>query len=327
MFAMGASGKSLLTADMALACLYGVPWKGRGTTPVSGVMVVDYEDTEEEWRLRVQQLCDGYGWAFPEAGYRYMPGRAVPLADQVTQIRRIVTENHIGLIIVDSAASACGGDLLDVSAAARLINALTDLGVTSLLIAHNTKAEDSKYPYGNIFWHNLVRATHYVETTQDEGSSSMDSVIYNRKANRGLQKPISIRTTFSAYDTGATTIELLSDIPDRLRKPSMRDDVRAFLMENGASDASTVHEATHYSRQNIAEMLRRDQSFIFVSREGKRMLYGVASKDVSPYSEGDTSGDTLGASIDVSPSTSLKGGRHMTRNTDVNNETDYEGVI
>jgi len=274
-FGMGGSGKSLVCADMALHCLYGMDWKGKRTRQTPGVLVIDYEDAEDEWRLRVQQLCDGYGWQFPEQGYRYMPGRAVPVADQIVQIRRLVAEHHIGLVVVDSAASACGGDLLDTTAAARLINALTDLGTTSIIIAHNTKAEDSKYPYGNIFWHNLVRATHYIESEQAEGSSVMDSVLYNRKANRGLQKPLSIHINFSPEDTGPVTIDLLARMPEKLRKPSMKGDLEAMLRD-GEYDATSLAEATGYTRARVAEMLRTDQTFAFARRDGKRTIYKLA---------------------------------------------------
>lgn len=282
LFGMGGSGKSLIGADLALHCLYGMPWMGRATTPVGGLLVIDYEDTADEWHLRVQQLCDGYAWPFPERGFRYMPGRAIPLADQVIPIRRIVEEHEIGLIIVDSAISACGGDLMDTKASARLINSLTDLGATSLLLAHNTKAGESMYPYGNIFWHNLVRATHYIETVQEEGAREMDSVLHNRKSNRGLQKPISMHIAFSPEDTGPTTIDLLSRMPDHLRKRTLKDDVESFLRE-GANDATTIANALKVNRSNVADLLSSDPLFTFVGKSGKRALYGLLA-DVLPKS-------------------------------------------
>ena len=222
-FGMGGGGKSYLTADIMLHCLYGMAWKGRKVDHVFGVMVIDYEDAADEWRLRVQQLCDGYRWPFPERGYRYYPGRAIPIADQIGQIREIVEREHIGLVVVDSAISAVGGDVIDMQSPARLINALQSIGVTAIIIAHNTKAEDARYPLGSIAWHNLVRATHYLESTQEEGSYTLDAALHNKKGNRGLQKPIPMRFTFSESDTGPVKIDLTASMPASLRSDEQRE--------------------------------------------------------------------------------------------------------
>ncbi len=213
-FGMGGSCKSYIVGDIALHCLYGMPWMRRATKQVESILVIDYEDRADEWKRRIADLCDGHGWPFPNTGYRYMPGRAIPLADQMVQLKRAIEEWHIGLVIVDSAVSAVGASLIDEQAAARLVNALTDLGVTSILIAHNTKAEDSDYPFGSIFWHNLVRATHFIEARQEEGSNVVDVVIWNRKGNRGKQKPIPLRVTFSPDGRdGPVSIDLTASIP------------------------------------------------------------------------------------------------------------------
>jgi hypothetical protein len=207
LFGMGGSGKSMLALDIALHCLQGIPWQGRTTKQVTGVLIIDYEDIESEWRMRVAQIAVAREWGPLERGLRFVPGRSIPVADQMVQLKRLIAEHDIELVIVDSAVSASGGELLDTTAAARLINSLTDLGVTSLLIAHNTKAEDSQYPYGNIFWHNLARATHYILQEQEEGSLSATVAIYNRKSNRGKQKAIGLNIQFPEYDSGPITIE------------------------------------------------------------------------------------------------------------------------
>lgn len=222
-FGMGGGGKSFLCADIALHCLYGMPWKGRAVDHVYGVMIIDYEDAEDEWRLRVQQLCDGYGWPFPERGYRYYPGRAIPVADQIAQIREVVEHERIGLVVIDSAISAVGGDVIDMQSPARLVNALQSIGVSAIIIAHNTKAEDARYPLGSIAWHNLVRATHYLESTQTEGSVILDAALHNKKGNRGLQKPLPLRFVFSETDTGPVTIDLTASIPESLRTEEQND--------------------------------------------------------------------------------------------------------
>lgn len=259
-FGMGGGGKSYLTADIMLHCLYGMPWKGRAVDHVFGVMVIDYEDAADEWRLRVQQLCDGYGWPFPERGYRYYPGRAIPVADQIGQIREIVEREHIGLVVVDSAISAVGGDVIDMQSPARLINALQSIGVTAIIIAHNTKGEDTRYPLGSIAWHNLVRATHFLESTQEEGSYTLDAALHNKKGNRGLQKPIPMRFTFSESDTGPVTINLTASIPESLRTEEQSDRwavMQALTSARRPLSAKEIAEDTGIAEQSVRAHLSK----------------------------------------------------------------------
>lgn len=288
-FGMGGSQKSLLTGHIAIHALYGWEWLGKPMETLTGVLIVDYEDAADEWRLRIQQLADSAGLPYPIPGIRYMNGNGIPLADQVTQIRRLVEENAIGLIIVDSAISACGGDLLDTTAAQRLVNALHDLAVTSILIAHNTKAEDSQYPYGSIFWHNLVRATHYMEARQEEGANVSDVAIYNRKANRGLQRPIAVRVTYSENDTGPTSVQLMDRLAPALHKPTLKDEVVSYLNEVQSDDAGAIAKALGHARSKVFDLLTSDGTFQRIRREGRRVLYGL-SANVSPQFLGDSSG-------------------------------------
>ena len=103
----------------------------------------------------------------------------------------------------------------------------------------------------------------------------MDSVLYNRKANRGLQKPLSLHINFSAEDTGPVTIDLLARMPEKLRKPSMKGDLETMLRD-GEYDATSLAEATGYTRARVAEMLRTDPTFAFARRDGKRTMYKLA---------------------------------------------------
>ena len=279
-FGMGGSGKSYLLADMGLHCLYGMPWKGRRTETCEAILVIDYEDREDEWRLRVQQLCDGYGWDFPERGYRYMPGMAIPIADQMSRLRKVVADNSIELVIVDSAASAVGGELSDPQAVARMVNALTDLGPTVFVIAHNTKAEDSNYPFGSIFWHNLVRATHYVEATQDEGSNVVELAIYNRKSNRGKQKPIGMRMTFDQHsDMGPVSIELTASIPQSLQSESQGDRweiMKCLEREGRLMTAKEIAEHTGIKEASVRAQLSKGIGKWFANPQ--RGVWGLISR-------------------------------------------------
>jgi hypothetical protein len=270
-FGMGGTGKSFVCADIILHALMGEPWASRKTDHADGVMVIDYEDREDEWRLRVQQLCDGYGWSFPERGFRYYPGRAIPVADQMPQLTKVVQDNGIGFVIVDSAVSACGGDLLDTQAAARLINALNSLGVTTLLIAHSAKGSDEKsekraheYPYGNIFWHNLARATYYLESTEGE-NGGVNVALYNRKSNRGKQPPVYLTINFPSSDLGPVSINSTawtSSAPVTSTEGNQREIIRECIEQAGtALTAKEISEQTGIEQKTVSAQLSKNPEF------------------------------------------------------------------
>lgn len=214
LFGQGGSGKSYLSLDIALHVLMGEPWMGRATDPVMSVLVIDYEDQADEWRLRANQICMAHGWEFPAEAFRYLPGMNIPIIDQIENIADLVTRHKVGLIIVDSAVSACKGSPREEEAPASVINPLNDLGVTTLLIAHNTKEDDERYPLGSIMWNNLARATQYIKAHQDEESPVLDFGLWNKKGNRGKKRPIGGRLVFDAdTETGPVRIESTVAVP------------------------------------------------------------------------------------------------------------------
>lgn len=206
-FGMGGSTKSLQMLDLVLHGMHDATWLGIPMEPIRGVLVVDYEDQPDEWRIRAESICKANSWEFPEGRFIYLSGDAIPLPEQAQRIKALIKKYAIDVLIIDSASSASGGQLTDTVAVSRTVNFLQSLGITVLLTAHNTKAEDTQYPYGSINWHNLVRATHYVERKQEPGSTTAYVTIWNRKANRGEQRPIGARVEFPEGDEGPTYIE------------------------------------------------------------------------------------------------------------------------
>lgn len=276
LFGMGDAGKGWLTCYLALCLLYGEDFLGRATTPSLGVLVVDYEDQADEWKRRAEQLCAALGWQMPPAMH-YLPGRAIPFADQYDAIRAIVERRGIDTVIVDSAVSACGGDLLDTQAAQRLCNSLVALNVTSYLIAHTVKDRTTNrastlYPYGNIFWHNLPRATHYVDSRQEYGARTIDMDIWQRKGNRGKQPPLPVQITFDG-DDGPVSVQLAGRAarrdPTEGEEPTEGDSGHVWTiaeaLEGGALTVKEIAERTGIREEKVRQKLNSRKSDLFVA--------------------------------------------------------------
>lgn len=287
-FSTGGGGKStLFGAHLGVCLIMGYPWLGRQTQTIRNILIVDYEDTQEEWRLRINEVCAGMGLGEDIAGcFRWLDPAGIPLADQKELLRKIIVEQEIDVMYVDSALSAAGGDLLDTSPANRLANFLAgvgrEYGVTTILASHTTKGEDGEggggiprwkmYPYGSVFWHNLVRSTLYLESDPQPGSPIVDSVIYPRKGNRGVSPAIALRRTYSEQDGGPLTVETLTGgIPAQFlpKRVEQKQAIADAIEENGGSPMSVAElaKATGIKDNAVRAILNRNGEFVKVGTE------------------------------------------------------------
>jgi hypothetical protein len=173
--------------------LYGTGDVGKGTltaswiarfveTDPSGVLILDYENHPGEWARRIGALLKDESddtriwWAGPLRPD--WPGRG-PIWGHVQRVRKIVENYDIGLVVVDSIVPACGGgDALESGTPGRYFGATQSFGVPVLSLAHVTKADDLRYPFGSVFWHNLCRVSWSLGRT---AGGRLELV--NRKAN------------------------------------------------------------------------------------------------------------------------------------------------
>jgi hypothetical protein len=67
---------------------------------------------------------------------------------------------HADVLVVDSIVIACAGfDPMKPETPALYAAGLELIGRPVLSLAHTTKTEDLRYPFGSAFWHNLARTT------------------------------------------------------------------------------------------------------------------------------------------------------------------------
>ena len=127
------------------------------------VVILDYENHGDEWARRYDGLAGREGvdaviWVAPlAASWRGVRGA---IWQQAADIRELATAFGATYVVIDSIVPACGGsDPMDPGTVALYAGALEYLGIPVLSLAHVTKADDLRYPFGSIFWHNLARVT------------------------------------------------------------------------------------------------------------------------------------------------------------------------
>jgi hypothetical protein len=153
--------------------LYGTGGVGKGTFACylitrlvadgHRVLILDYENHGDEWARRYHGLAGLDGtehvlWVAPlTAGWG---GRRGAIWKQIGDVRDLAAAFGATYVVIDSIVPACGGsDPMDPGTVALYAGALELLGIPVLSLGHVTKADDLRYPFGSVFWHNLARVT------------------------------------------------------------------------------------------------------------------------------------------------------------------------
>jgi len=126
--------------------------------------------------------------------YRKCVGRT--LRKQTDQLKRMIAEEGITYVIIDSAAPASGkaSDNDDVVA---FFQAVGELSVGSLILAHVNKndrmqgaqGDDVTMAFGGVQWENQSRSTWNLRKIEGEDASYTDVILTHQKVNAGSKQP------------------------------------------------------------------------------------------------------------------------------------------
>lgn len=190
--------------------LYGTGGVGKGTLASSWIvgllnddkriLVVDYENHPDEWARRVHglgasELIDRVLHVAPLTAA--WGGKRGAIWVQADDLRSLALDFRADYLVIDSIVPACAGsDPLKPEAVSQYAGALEYIGVPALSLAHVTKADDLRYPFGSIFWHNLSR------TTWSLKADGATVVLNHRKHNNYAKAPaMKVEVTWSAEGT------------------------------------------------------------------------------------------------------------------------------
>jgi len=143
LLASGVSGPHLAVAP--------TPWK---------VLFLDWEMSVQDVRGRAKLFRTGDPRLTGTPDYRRCYH---PLADDITELRKVIDDGGYDVLILDSLAMAAGGQELErADAAIRFNAALRSLNCASLIIGHTPKTQDDQKErslYGSVFFYNLCRVS------------------------------------------------------------------------------------------------------------------------------------------------------------------------
>lgn len=261
-FGDGGTGKSYLALAAAVAIHTGQSdLLGIEPTDTTRVAFLDFELEAWEQRDRMARLV---GDELPDLVYRRCTGS---LREQVDALRRMVRDERIGFVVVDSIGPACGGPPEDSATALAFFEGIRMLGVGALCIAHVNRSGDNDKPFGSAFWHNGARSTWYVKREQEIGASRLAVGMFNRKANLGpLSRPIGFDLDFGTDRTVIRRTDL-ADIPALAMHLPIKDRI-AHELADGALTEYELAQRIEARLDSVSRTVRRHEGRYFVRVEG-----------------------------------------------------------
>lgn len=268
-FGPGDSGKGQMACCAAFAIAYDralgplSPQNARPDEPPW--YYIDYEDSKREWDSRLTRLALGSDLYLPP-GLRRIPGR-LPLSEMVDRLWDQLGPD-VGGFFVDSAMPATNGDVKEPEPVRQFFAATRRWQCPWVLIAHETKQDNDTYPYGNVFWHNLARATINFRSAL-KSPLERHILIRNRKRNNGQGfRDLGVSLTFSDDEAGEVpawtrmrALPLSQLVGELQERRSLGDRAEAILLREPDQTIEELAQAMDARPASLKAVLNRDDRF------------------------------------------------------------------
>ncbi len=244
-----------------------------GMVPEPGnVLYLDYETDEATLWHRLQMVTAGLGIPIPEGiFYRKM---SQTVAGDFDQINKLVVDERINLVVVDSAAPASAEPEKSEFAIA-YFNTLRALNTSTFTIAHIAKEEKENRPYGSVFWRNMPRSVFRVNAVHEPGASSFTQGIKHTKSNNGKRLRDQAFQVDFTEDEVTFSITSVMDVPELARGLSLNQRISAALRDGGLSTKELADVLEGTTEGSIKATLNRGKDkFVVIGTDLGYMKWG-----------------------------------------------------
>jgi hypothetical protein len=272
-YGYGGSCKSYIAAFLAVMIQSGV---GKiGFNPIMGnVLILDWEACREDWDERIKAIKLGMGidsdsLPFYKRCYR-------TLAADILEIQKVILENKIKVVIIDSVGMASDvGDSFH-SSAIQMLRAARSLSCSILLIDHKSKQNEM---FGSVYKQNEVRSAFEIINNQEEGDDKVYLSIEHTKMNNGPKtKRVGLEIEFVGNEdiTDLATFKRvdLADIPELSKNLPLKSRIEGEL-KRGALSVVSLAEVLEQKEDSIRVILNRHKDMFIKLSDGN---WGLVSK-------------------------------------------------
>jgi hypothetical protein len=198
----GDPGSAKSTLAIILSQLLMMPWTDNPlgfevTDEPIKILYLDWETDETTIQWQLTCLQRGMNLNPLKLSYRRC---ALPLSQDIDQIKKYIDESHAEAIIIDSLGLACGGELKDAAPAISFFGALRQLHTTSIILAHTAKGNgdgnNTRSIYGSVFFEAQARSVWQV--TKEINGTSIEVSLNHMKSPpfQKKQNPLGININY-----------------------------------------------------------------------------------------------------------------------------------
>jgi len=278
----GDRGAGKTQVALLCAAVMGLPWYDNPfgfTAPAKHLTTLwlDWETDQQSFTYLYHQLQLGLtpDGLLPPIHYRHC---RASLPDDIEQIAHWVGQTKADLLVIDHVGLAAGGPLNDDITATGYFNALRQLDITSLHLAHQAKDPKTKKKsvFGSAFWENIPRTIWELRKIGDS-EASLEAVLVLTKRNIGIRPP-PIGLQFS-YNGAGTSVERFNpdDIAEFVVETSTRNQITQLLKKEGKLTAALIAVFLEIKPNTVFTTLRRMASAGVVVKVGDE--WGLAARD------------------------------------------------
>lgn len=264
-FGDGSSTKSYICIHLAISLVTGLPFAGYYPARKANVLFLDYEDVGGKFADRVNRVAGGMS-VQPSLNdlqnLRYMKAKGVALHEMVPQLKEEILKHNIELLIIDSAAYACGAEIEKADAVIRYFNALEQIGIASLAIAHVTKSstesenrlKGQQHAIGSIYFHNGPRNIWNVVKQGDENDQEPVKKVcmFHRKCNDAtLSRFVPLEVDFSEKSVTRVRVGKESDWEEA---KDLASRIVAFVRTKGLASKGEVEDEFPAENKNTIKV-------------------------------------------------------------------------
>ena len=280
--AEGGSTKSIFAMACCISYSYNEEIIPGATVPVGGrpSLYLDYESTSHTQAYRRRQLLSGTGVA-EQSGKIFYKRMYSPITDAANELYDIIKSRNIGLVVIDSAARAVGGETSAEAMVIPFFNAVSSWGVTVLTVAHKAKSAESKGPAGVAQWFNQFRNYWEIVKDQTPGQPEVHLAFRHDKANdESLHEAMNYRLEFKP-DSIVYNLELEPRSEKILSQLHVSEQIVAYLKENEAQTVSQIAGGIELTEPHIRGELKKNEGTIFFGSAEKydRRWSNIAKKE------------------------------------------------
>jgi len=286
LFGPGGAGKSTALLVCALSVQYGLSDFWDVTSP-SNVLYVNVERSLESIARRVGGIAPALGLPH-DTELLSLSERGRTISELVGKIDEIVRERDIGVVFFDSLTRAGLGDLSENKPANSFADTMNRITPTWVAVGHVSKNDPSRI-YGSVMYENasdvMIRLTSHEDLSENKLGVRMDITKSNDAPKNA--PPVWLRYDYDPVTNAICGISTTNEneFPDLatsvVREGSVPDQIALFLSleaENGKASAASVATFLEKERANISAVLNANPRFVKAGKEGRAILYGLASQ-------------------------------------------------